>query len=74
MRVKWEIVHDCDDENGNPTCWAKKFDGHTWWIILCNDGLYACETYVCGKFITHQYCKTLVSAKRWIAINCWKEC
>jgi hypothetical protein len=24
MKNKWEIVHDCDSEDGEITCWSKK--------------------------------------------------
>lgn len=23
---KWQIVHDCDGENGEPTCWVKEIN------------------------------------------------
>lgn len=23
---KWEVVHECDDENGNPTQWASEIN------------------------------------------------
>lgn len=36
MKVKWEIVHDCDDGNGNPTQWAAEINhpdyGRYCWI------------------------------------------
>lgn len=25
-RLKWNIVHECDDDNGNPTQWAAEIN------------------------------------------------
>ena len=25
-KLNWNIIHDCDDENGNPTQWATKIN------------------------------------------------
>ena len=65
--MKYEIIHECDLEDGNPTCWGTRTpDGSTWWIDLLPDGRYGVtnkkdewEPLVC--------CKTLSSAKHWIS-------
>lgn len=23
---KWDIIHECDDDNGQPTCWSKEIN------------------------------------------------
>ncbi len=26
MESTWNVVHDCDSEDGSPTCWAKRIE------------------------------------------------
>lgn len=66
---KWEIIHDCDDDNGNPTCWGKEINhskhGRFVWIEENEDGRFDVRVDR-GVLVT---CKTLTSAKRWVASN-----
>ena len=70
-KLKWEIVHDCDDENGNPTCWATEINhsqhGKYVWINAI-DSEFAVEVDNNG-FNELMRCKSLVSAKRWVSMN-----
>ena len=71
MKYQWRIVHDCDDENGNPCVWAKEINSKEYgkfvWIGDTGDGF---------EITTSEYpedpimvCKTLKSAKRWVSMN-----
>lgn len=71
MKAKWEIIHDCDDENGNPTQWALEINhpryGRYCWI---NDiGSYYSIEVNYGDFGELAVCKSLASAKRWVSTN-----
>ena len=47
MESTWNVVHDCDTEDGSPTCWAKRTSHPTYgqfvWISQYSDGEYAVE-------------------------------
>lgn len=66
---KWEVVHDCDDENGNPTQWASEINhpryGKYCWIS--NTGEYFSVEVDYGEFKELAKCKSLASAKRWVS-------
>lgn len=32
MLKDWEIIHEMDNEDGAPTCYARKFSGQQWWV------------------------------------------
>lgn len=70
MRNKWSIVHESDDDNGNPTCWVSKINhekyGKYVWISL-QDG-YDVEIDR-GQIEVLINRKSLASAKRWVAMN-----
>lgn len=72
MKIKWDIVHDADDENGVPTVWSTTVGGRFWWICLNSKGEYTCEIKRGGEFSCVMTCKSLSSAKRWVSINHWK--
>ena len=65
----WDIVHDCDGENGEPTCWAKEINhtkyGRFAWISENADGNFDVIAGM-GTLVT---CKSLTSAKRWVSMN-----
>lgn len=73
LKNKWEIVHDCDMEDGTPTCWAietgkdaigkKQF----YWIDLTPEENYAVIDHDCHTVL--MICKSLASAKRWVTMN-----
>lgn len=74
MKVKWEIVHDSDNEDGSPSLWGAEINHHKHgkfvWISGCTEGDYDVEVNPHGDYwrilVT---CKTLTSAKRWVTIN-----
>jgi len=74
MKRKWEIVHDCDGDNGEPTCWVLEVNHSDYgkYIWITDSGL--------GFDVEHKSkysndiaplvtCKTLTSAKRWVSMN-----
>ncbi len=68
MKKKWEIVHDCDEEDGTPTCWALKVsEGVFYWIDETSDGKF--EIIDHDGHTVLMKCKSLISAKRWAAMN-----
>ena len=78
MKLKWEPLTDCDDEETEEhTCWAAKTDNPKYepyvWITKTTDDyfntIYKVEMYD-NDFIPLCVCKSLVSAKRWAAMNC----
>lgn len=32
MLKDWKIIHEMDNEDGTPTCYARKFGGQQWWV------------------------------------------
>lgn len=66
-KLNWEIVHECDDEQGNPTQWAADVTDSKgrrfFWIDIYSDGYF----YVIDSrkvFSEVSKCKSLTSAKR----------
>lgn len=31
-KLNWKIIHDCDEEDGTPTCWAAEIN-HNYMVI-----------------------------------------
>lgn len=73
--LKWEIIHECDDEDGNPTQWASEINhpkyGKYCWIS--NIGKYFSVEVDCGGFKELAKCKSLTSAKRWVSTQLMKN-
>ncbi len=68
MKKKWEAVHDCDEENGNPTCWALEVSKSVfYWINETSDGKFEIIDHDAHTVLMN--CKSLTSAKRWAAMN-----
>lgn len=72
MATEWKIIHECD-EDGEPTCWSREINHPTYgkyvWIIRNEEG-YAVEIDMGkGGFISLQDCISLMSTKRWVAMN-----
>lgn len=72
-RYTWNIVHDCDADDGAPTCWATKLEtGDFAWISQMADDSFdiemACELRP-GTFTTVMTCRSLASAKSWVSRN-----
>jgi hypothetical protein len=75
MKVKklnWNVIHECDDAKGNPTCWSAEINhskyGKYVWINYMGD--YYNVEVICDGF-TNIFtelvrCKSLTSAKRWV--------
>lgn len=70
-KLKWKIVHECDDEDGNPTQWALEINhskyGKFCWINNMEDYFGIEVDY--GELIELKQCKSLASAKRWVTMN-----
>lgn len=73
MKNAWQVIHECDMEDGTPTHWAKRVDhpkyGKFAWISLCGDREYAVEVIPGDDIKELVICKSLSSAKRWVKIN-----
>lgn len=76
MKDVWQIVHDCDEDDGEPISWAKEINhqeyGKYIWITRRDDTEYAVEVIPApGQMETDvlMVCKSLKSAKRWVTMN-----
>ena len=51
MEMKWNIVHDCDNDNGEPTQWACKLteDGQFVWIDKIGECAYGITNKASGN-------------------------
>ena len=68
MERKWNIVHECDLEDGTPTEWSLKVsDGKFYWIDEMSDGNFDVIDHDAHTVLMS--CKTLASAKRWVTMN-----
>lgn len=66
-KLNWEIVHECDDEQGNPTQWAADVTdekGRKFLCILFDLDGYFYVTDSRKVFNDVAKCKSLTSAKR----------
>lgn len=72
MKIRWSVVHDADDDKGNPTIWSASINGRFWWICLNHEGRFTCEIKRGEDYSCLAVCKSLSSAKRWVNINHWK--
>lgn len=54
---KWQILHDCDGENGEPTCWVKEVHhpdyGRFVWITKNSNGKFDVEVDWMGGIFGH---------------------
>lgn len=73
-KLNWQVVHECDDEIGNPTAWAAEINHYLYgkycWII--DNGDYFSVEIDCATFDELVKCKTLSSAKRWASTHLMK--
>lgn len=68
MKREWNVVHDCDLEDGTPTEWSIKVaEDKFFWIDEVSDGTY--DVIDCDAHTVLANRKTLVAAKRWVAMN-----
>lgn len=74
-KLNWNIVHECDDEDGNPTQWSSEINhpkyGKYCWINDMGDYFGVEVDY--GGFTELVECKSLISAKRWVATQLMKR-
>lgn len=75
-KFTWEIIHECDLDDGTPTEWCAKLPPYGYvWIDALREGyevVISRGVGVNGANINNVYtscavCKTLTSAKRWAA-------
>ncbi len=73
MKDEWEIVHDCDEDNGDPTSWSMEINhskyGKYVWISQIRDTAYDVEVIPEQELKVLATCKSLASAKRWVSMN-----
>lgn len=72
MKDKWKIVHECDDEDGNPTVWSLLVEVTPtyrvyYWIDKLPDGTFDVIGHDCESVLKN--CKSLKSAKAWVTRN-----
>lgn len=70
MKITWIPILECDDDDGNHTCWAAALRnpnyGRFVWITKTADDEYWVEIDKGEVFTTIMKSKSLSSAKRWI--------
>ena len=75
--LKWNIVHEMDNPDGSPTCWATEVNhpsyGKYIWVTESENG-YDVE-FDAGEagFRTLKPFKTVIGAKRWVTKNVKQE-
>lgn len=77
-KYTWNVIHECDDENGNPTQWAAEINdsryGKYCWINDISSG--ANKTFNvevdCNGFVELVQCKSLSNAKQWVETHLGK--
>ena len=68
MKREWNVVHDCDLEDGTPTEWSLRAgEDKFYWINETSDGTFDVIDYDAHTILIN--CKTLISAKRWVTTN-----
>ena len=69
---KWNIIHECDLEDGTPTEWALKVaDNVFYWIDMRTDSSF--DVIDSDNKTVLKNCKSLSGAKRWVAMNIVKK-
>lgn len=67
--MKWNIVHECDDDNGEPTQWACKLeDGQFVWTDKIGERAYGITNKASGDNYLY-VAGSLQGAKRWVNKN-----
>lgn len=67
-KQEWQIIHECDLDDGTPTEWALKVaDKKYYWISLMNDDTFNIIDNDAKTVLKN--CKSLTSAKRWVTMN-----
>lgn len=72
MLKDWNIIHEMDNDDGSPTCYARKFDEQQWWVTQWPKSWKA-ETRVKNidepEIIEVKEFKNLKAAIRWVENN-----
>ena len=72
MMENWEIIHEMDNEDGTPTCYAKRF-GSQWWRVTQFSDRWAAETKVKAfdepELVKVKNFKSAKTAIRWVENN-----
>lgn len=75
MKNKWEIIHECDTDEGKPAQWCLEINHHKYgkycWVNDMGDYFGVEVEY--GGFIELVQCKSLASAKRWVTMHLLKR-
>lgn len=68
--MKWNIVHECDNDNEEPTQWACKLteDGRFVWIDKIGECAYGITNKASGDDYLY-VAGSLQGAKRWVSTN-----
>lgn len=76
-KLTWKIIHESDDEYGDPTQWYTEINhpkyGKYCWINDMYDYFTVEVDYDYGDFTELARCKSLASAKRWVATYLMKR-
>ena len=64
---KWNIVHECNEEDGTATTWVLETEYRKfYWICKLYDGTF--DVIDNDAHTVLMNCKTLTSAKRWVTM------
>lgn len=77
QKNKWHPVHECDDDEGNPSVWAKEVNHPLYnkyiWItkVAENEFLieYDADPNSASSIKPLKTCRSLSAAKRWVSIH-----
>ena len=71
MKKQWEIIQECNTDDGQPTQWCKEINHYKYgryvWINYMKN--YFSIEVDHGGFIELKQCKSLASAKKWVTMN-----
>lgn len=70
-KYDWKPIEEMDLEDGTHTCYAIRIGDSFWYCTQISDDTWDVEERRVGSdyYTTHVNCKTLTSAKRWVARN-----
>lgn len=68
MKNKWEVLHDCDNDDGSPSTYYLKVSKNKFYF-LCLNYSDMVDVIDCDGHTVLKTCKNLTSAKRWVSIN-----
>ena len=65
--IQWRIIHECDNDNGEPTEWACRLteDGQFVWIDKIGERAYGITNKASGDDYLY-VADSLQDAKRWV--------